>query len=148
MSYTENKYKPEFCSEVVRMGTEGKTIAQMAFALGVDKSTLMRWKKDPKKPEFVEAFKLARTACQGYQEDIAVKLSKGTLKGNATIHIFLMKNMFRDDYREDSTQRLEINNELKTMTDDELDELIKTLSARKAMKNNNNPSGDAAHPNS
>ena len=141
-----DKYKEQFIQDVIRFGQEGKTIAQTAAAFGIDRHTLYAWSKDVKKPEFMEAYKLARTCAQGYHEDILIKGIKGLLpKYNAVSHIFFMKNSFKEDYRDTSEQRIDINNTVKTMTDEELDETIKVLVARKTKKDND-ASGAPTNP--
>lgn len=129
------KYKDEFITEVVRLGQEGKTKAQMAAHFGVTYSTLLGWSKDISKPEFQEAYKLAVTCSQAYHEDLAMKGAKGLLaKYNAVMHMFLMKNMFPHDYREQVDQKIDINSTVKNMTDEELDKAIEVLAKKKSQK--------------
>lgn len=131
----EGLYKPEYCIEVIRMGQEGKSPAQMAAALGVCKETVFNWSKNAKHPEFKVSFDIAQTCSQAYWEDIGIKGTKGILnKFNVAAWIFNMKNRFRDDYKESSEQKVDINNSVKSMSDEDIEETIKVLVARKMAK--------------
>lgn len=129
------KYEDRFVNEVVRLGQDGYTRTQMAAEFKVAYETLRTWANDTNKPEFQEAYKLALTCSQGYHEALMNKGIKGVLpKYCAPAHIFFMKNVFRDDYREQVDQKIDVTNQVKSMTDEELDETIKLLSAKRAKR--------------
>jgi DNA-binding XRE family transcriptional regulator len=60
-------YDPKFCEQVVRLGAQGKSIAQMAANIGVAKSTLYLWEKE--NPEFSDALTYAKTLSQSWWEN-------------------------------------------------------------------------------
>jgi hypothetical protein len=132
-----SKYDPSFCELVLDLGSEGKSRAQIAAAIGVDRDTLREWAKQY--PEFSVAIKGAKELELAWWEN-AGQINMTRQGFNATAFIFQMKNRFREDYRD--TQALEhtgknggplgVSNadiqrmaELKRMTDEELDELIR-----------------------
>jgi hypothetical protein len=133
-------YKEEFCSEIIRLMSEGKSQVQAAAILGVAKGNFYNWANDPTKPEFQEAFLLAKTCYEAYHEEVLQKIAKGILKGQAAAQIYMMKCRFRDDkygdsWKDTTDQKIELKNELKSMTNSEIDETIKTLlAARQANK--------------
>lgn len=130
-----SKYQDHYPSEIVRMGQEGKSQTQMAAALNVDRHTIADWAKDPKKPEFVQAMKLALTCAEGYWENIGQQGTKGILpKFNPSSWIYTMKCRFRDNWKDQTDSKIDISNTVKALTDEELDDTIKALVARKAIK--------------
>ena len=130
-----SKYKPEFVADVIRMGQEGKSKTQMAAALGVDRHTVDDWSKDARKPEFSEALKLALTCAEAYWENIGQQGTKGVLpKFNSSSWIYTMKCRFRDNWKDQTESRVDISNTVKTMTDEELEDIIKVLVAKKNLK--------------
>ena len=44
------KYKPEYCEQIIQLGKEGKSIAQMASFFDVDKASIFRWAEDDRRP--------------------------------------------------------------------------------------------------
>ena len=131
------KYQPHFPSEIVRLGSEGKSQTQMAAALGVDRHTIANWSKDPAKPEFKEAMRLALTLAEAYWENIGQQGTRGNLpKFIPASWIYMMKCRYADNWREVNESKIDLNNTVKTMTDEELEETIKALVARKSSKDN------------
>jgi len=105
-------YKSEMCSEAIELGGQGKSLTQIAVALGVSKDTLYTWVKE--KPEFSDAIQKARAAAQAWWEERGQLATDGEIPGfNATAWVFTMKNRFRDDYADrkelsvESTMRIE-----------------------------------------
>lgn len=96
-------YKDEFCDVVVAAGAEGKTLAEMAAEIGVDRATVRDWVEN--KPEFSRAVKRGLDKAQAWWESEGRKATFGGSPGfNATSYIFQMKNRFRDDWSD--TQRV------------------------------------------
>lgn len=94
-----SKYKPEFADLVVKLGSEGKTLAEMAAGIGVDRSTLDDWVKQ--NPEFSRAVKAGLDAAQAWWEEKGRDATFGAYPGfNATSYIFQMKNRFKEDWRD------------------------------------------------
>lgn len=59
-------YRPEMCEEVIRLGAEGASKAEIAFELDVAQSTFEKWQKDY--PEFKAAIDEAAFLAQGWWE--------------------------------------------------------------------------------
>ena len=93
------KYKPEFCDVVVQAGREGKTKAEMAADLDIDRGTLNEWCEAH--PDFSRAVKLGLDYAQAWWEGKGRLATFGGTDGfNATSYIFQMKNRFSDDWRD------------------------------------------------
>jgi hypothetical protein len=92
-----SKYDPSYCALVVDLGANGKSKAQIAAAIGIDRGTLNAWTEVH--PEFSRAIKEAMDLSLAWWEDIGQDhmIRPGF---NATAFIFQMKNRFRDDYRD------------------------------------------------
>lgn len=93
------KYKPEFCDLVEGEGEDGNTLAAMAVACDVDRSTINDWME--KHPEFSRAVKRGLLKAQVWWEQKGKEGAMGGIDGfNATSFIFNMKNRFKDDWRD------------------------------------------------
>lgn len=79
------------------MGKEGKSWAQMASKLDVDRATFYHWQE--KFPEFLTAFNRARVSAQAWWEDLAVDNIKNREFG-APIWKKSVEARFREDYTE------------------------------------------------
>ncbi len=97
-----SKYQPEFCDEVVELGREGKSPAQMASHFDVSRQTIDNWAAD--NPEFLEALTRAKAHSQAWWEDQGAKGMVGD-KFNAAVWKVSMQARFREDY----TERKEIS---------------------------------------
>lgn len=98
-----SKYDPAFCDKVIELGAEGKTLAGMADALDIDRSTLTDWCE--KHDEFSRAVKRGLDKAQAWWEEQGRVATFGGIEGfNATSYIFQMKNRFKDDWREKTEQ--------------------------------------------
>lgn len=94
-----SKYDPSFCDLILDLGAEGKSKAQIAAALGVNRDTLNEWCKQH--ADFSVAIKGAADLALAWWENAGQ--TNMTRQGfNATAFIFQMKNRFRDDYRDAS----------------------------------------------
>ncbi|TNE58626.1 MAG: hypothetical protein EP341_03150 [Sphingomonadales bacterium] len=97
------KYKPEYCQLVIDMGREGKSWAQMASALDVDRATFYNWQEQH--PEFFTAFNRAKAHAQAWWEDKAAE-ALNNREFNAPVWKKSVEARFREDYterREDTT---------------------------------------------
>jgi hypothetical protein len=93
-------YNESTCSKAESLLAQGKSIASVAFRLGVCRDTIYDWRD--KHPEFAQALKRGKEASQEHWEDIGYEGICGDRKGfSATAWMFVMKNRFRDDYQED-----------------------------------------------
>lgn len=94
-----SKYNPDFCATVIDLGKEGATLAEMADALDIDRSTLNEWRD--RHEEFSRAVKHGLDKAQAWWEREGRRATFGGHDGfNATAWIFNMKNRFRDDWRD------------------------------------------------
>lgn len=96
-----SKYDPAFCERVIALGLEGKTLAEMAADLQIDRSTVKDWCETI--PEFSRAVKQGLENAQAWWENNGRIATFGGFEGfNATSYIFQMKNRFRADWRDKS----------------------------------------------
>lgn len=94
-----SKYNPAFCETVIKCGAEGKTLAEMADAIDIDRSTLNEWTEAH--PEFSRAVRLGLEKAQSWWEKNGRIATFGGFEGfSATSYIFQMKNRFREDWRD------------------------------------------------
>lgn len=91
------KYEASYCEEVVKMGREGKSFAQMASHFDVSRQTIDNWAKD--NPQFLEALTRAKAHAQAWWEDMGMKGMVGD-KFNAAVWKKSMEARFREDYTE------------------------------------------------
>jgi DNA-binding XRE family transcriptional regulator len=97
MSSTKNKtgrpskYDPKYCEEMINYMATGRSYEAFAGYIGVSKVTLYAWEKEHK--DFMNAKRVARQKCHQKLEEWGEKLIKGEYKGNASMLIFMMKNM-------------------------------------------------------
>lgn len=92
-----SKYKPEYCDDVLKLGKEGKSIAQMAAFLDVDKASIYRWVEEHE--DFRTALARARAHSQSWWEDKA-QLNLGSRDFNAQLWLKNVASRFREDYTE------------------------------------------------
>lgn len=90
-------YKPEYCEQVIELGKEGKSPAQMAAHFDVCRQTIYNWQDQH--PEFLAAFNRAMAHCQNWWEDQGMKGMVAD-KFNANVWTKSMQARFRDDYTE------------------------------------------------
>jgi transcriptional regulator with XRE-family HTH domain len=94
-----SKYDPSYCELVLDLGADGKSRAQIAAALGINRDTLSEWCK--KHAEFSGAIKSAQDLALAWWEN-AGQFNMTRQGFNATAFIFQVKNRFREDYRDAS----------------------------------------------
>ena len=98
-----SKYDPSFCDLVLDLAADGKSRAQIAACLGVNRDTLNEWSKQH--DEFSVALKNAYDIALAWWEG-AGQINMMRQGFNATAYIFQMKNRFREDYRDVVAQEL------------------------------------------
>jgi len=91
------KYKPEYCDQVIELGKQGKSIAQMASAFDVDKASIFRWSEESE--DFRTALARARAHSQTWWEDQAQK-NMSDRNFNAQLWLKSVASRFREDYTE------------------------------------------------
>jgi hypothetical protein len=91
------KYKVEYCEMVVEHMKDGASLTSFAASIGVHRGTINEW--IDQHLEFSEAIKRGKAACSAWWEALGRKnASEGG--GNATLVIFGLKNMGREDWRD------------------------------------------------
>jgi len=84
------KYRPEYCAMLVEHMGEAYPYETFASLLGVHRGTLYRWEKAY--PDFRDAKKVGNEARYKRLIDIGKRIALGG-KGNASVWIFMMKNL-------------------------------------------------------
>jgi transposase len=92
-----SKYKPEYCEQIIELGKQGKSIAQMAATFDVDKASIYRWAEESE--DFRTALARARAHSQNWWEE-AAQNNIGNKNFNAQIWLKSVASRFRDDYTE------------------------------------------------
>lgn len=96
-------YRPEYCESVVEFGKRGKSMVAFADHVGVDRSTINRWREA--QPDFRVALSRAMVAAQAFWED-RLENNLGNREYNARMIEFLLASRF-EDYRPQA-QRIEL----------------------------------------
>ena len=92
-------YRPEMCGQVVELGRQGKSHAQIAAALDVARKTLYEWQE--RYPEFSDAITHAKDLAQAWFEDMGQ--SGLVMPGfNASLWAKQVSCRFREDYTDAS----------------------------------------------
>lgn len=109
-------YKPEYCEQVIELGREGKSVAQMCAHFDISRQTIDNWAAEHE--EFLEAFMRAKVHMQAKLEEIGFTglVSKDF---NAAAWKTTMQARFRDDY----TERKEYSGKLTVSHEDALEQL-------------------------
>lgn len=96
-------YRPEHCEQVVELGRQGKSHAQIAATLEVSRQTLHNWAAAH--PEFLDAITHARDLAQAWFED---KGQEGLDKPgfNASLWAKQVSCRFPDDYTDRQKREL------------------------------------------
>lgn len=121
-------YKPEMADKLIELMSEGKTDTQTCAMLGISVDSLARYRRTY--PEMTEAYAKGKILQQAAWEDLGLKLATGEVKGNATVFIFMMHNLFKSSYTQTSNQAVNVNltnNSVGGLSNEELAEKIKNL---------------------
>ena len=79
--------------DMIRLMNEGLCIAQVCREWGISRKLFYDWKKDPRKPEFLNALEIAKTGLEASYVDLFQDLARGKIKGSASAAIFMAKNV-------------------------------------------------------
>lgn len=91
------KYRPEYCEQIIELGKQGKSIAQMASHFDVDKASIFDW--DKSHPDFSTALARAKAHSQTWWENTAQQ-NMDNRNFNAQLWLKSVASRFRDDYTE------------------------------------------------
>ena len=98
-------YRPEFCERVIELGSEGKSHAQIAAALGCSRRVLYDWQAAH--PEFLHAIMEARDLAQAWFENIAQNNLLAPTPGfSASLWAKAVSCRFADDYTDKQKQEV------------------------------------------
>jgi len=86
-----SKYDPSFCDELIEFMGQGNTFKAFAGHKKVSYATVKTWTH--MYPEFLEAKKIGQMACEKALLTIGRGLATGKLRGNASVWMFMMKNI-------------------------------------------------------
>ena len=92
-----SKFKPKYCDEVVDLGKNGKSLAQMASHFDVSRQTIDNWAEHH--PKFLEALNRAKAHAQAWWEDKAMN-NITNREFNAPVWKKSMEARFREEYTE------------------------------------------------
>ena len=92
------KYKAEYCDIAQSVLGAGEGMAAVADEIGVTKSTVYLWAE--RHSAFSDAIKRGRARGERHHTSVLIGLATGNIKGNVTAQIFLMKNMYPDDWKD------------------------------------------------
>ncbi len=90
-------YDPKYCETIVKLGKQGKSIAQMASHFDVARTTLLQWADAH--IEFMTALSRAKEHAQAWWEDQAVE-NLTNREFQSPIWKKSVEARFRDDYTE------------------------------------------------
>jgi hypothetical protein len=94
------KYKPEMCTIVDQVLSDGESLAAVCAELNITRETLYTWRDTH--PEFADALRRGLQKAQRVWEKIGKNGIIGNYeKFNGAPWIFTMKNRFRADYAEE-----------------------------------------------
>ncbi len=112
-------YRPEYCDLVIELGKQGKSVVQMACAIGVSRQSLYEWASVHS--AFSDAFTLARQWAQDWWETQGQQGMTAD-RFNAAVWSRSMAARFPEDYQERKGVELTGANggEIKTATRIEL----------------------------
>lgn len=97
------KYKPEYCEQIIELGKQGKSIAQMASYFDVDKASIYDWAASQE--DFSTALARAKAHSQTWWEDQAQK-NMSDRNFNAQLWLKSVASRFREDYTEKQVTEL------------------------------------------
>lgn len=137
-------FEPWMLDTIIEVGSRGGSVTRMALLCGVTPSTLKKWsdKSSPDRIEAVsEAVEVGRGMALLFFEEIGLNAANGLIKNHAgSTYQFLMKNMFRDQYRDETVQKHEGNVKLKISPD--MDPVLASQKYRDLLAAENEPSFD------
>ena len=111
-------YKPEYCEMLINHRASGRSYETFAAIVGCSISTLYNW--EVAHPDFMEAKEIALPLALAKWEDMGIAGTAGKLKGfNATSYVYIMKNRFPKQYRENPAEELNFNVKIVVASDEQ-----------------------------
>lgn len=144
-----SQYNSKMCHEIIELAELGKSLTQIAAHWHVTEEDVIKWTLEPDKAEFKQAYDVALVCSEAYYEDLGQKGMKGKIADfKAMVWAQLMKARFKKNWADSNIQKIEIKNEIKNMSADELDDNIEALIAQREMNKKKTPpkSGVPANP--
>lgn len=90
-------YDPAYCEQVVAHMAEGASLTSFAAEINVSRATLNVWMAEHS--EFLEAANAGKAKCAAWWEKVGRSIAlTGGGPGAATLAVFGMKNMGKDDW--------------------------------------------------
>lgn len=120
-------YRPGYCAQVIDLGKEGKSHAQIAAALDVSRQTMYAWQE--KHPEFLDAITRARDLAQAWFEERG-QIGLSDKSFNASLWEKQVRARFRKEYGEHVTLAGDPEAPLMSTTDDQIDARLNALLAK------------------
>lgn len=120
-------YRDSHCAQVIELGKQGKSHAQIAAALDVSRQTMYTWQE--KHPEFLDAITRARDLAQAwFEEKGQIGLADKTF--NAALWDKQVSARFRNEYGKHLTVAGDPEAPLMSTTDDQIDARLNALLAK------------------
>jgi orotate phosphoribosyltransferase-like protein len=88
-----SKYKKKYCSRVIELFSEGKSVIQIAAELDVSRDTIYEWQKAHH--DFSDSIKKGMAKSEAYWEHLLQGAAAGLVSINSAALIFLLKNRFQ-----------------------------------------------------
>ena len=86
--YDESFHPDDF----IKLSKKGYTITEICSEWDISKEQIYVWRKDLRKPEFIEAFKEGKMHKKAWYTKFGKALMAGKTKGSATMFIWMSKN--------------------------------------------------------
>ena len=123
------KYTSEFAEKFIELKTQGLSDLEVAREFAIDVRTLYRWRSDPNKPEFQEAWEIGGQREEAWWENLGRRGTAGEVKGFVPVsYIYSMKARFGGKWLQDGKHNtLAITTKHENMSDKELNAQIKRM---------------------
>jgi hypothetical protein len=119
-------YHKDYPKKAYKLLCEGKTLTQVARALGTSLSQISRWRADPRRAGFKQAIEAGLQASEAYWTEIGARGIMGEIKGfNYGAWQFFMRAAFKWN---DVTKIASTTEEISTLSDKDLERKIAQLS--------------------
>lgn len=136
-------YSTKLDNEFFELASQGKSLTEIAYILEIPKKVLLTWSEDNRKGSFGKAFQAGKEACQAYHERLLSDMVTGVMEKVSAKQIdaqqFRLKTLFAEDWAPIEKKEVNVIDESKKMTDQELNErlgaLLNTPESKQYIKN-------------